>query len=449
MTSFPGSPEERLSAANPVTSSAYVHSDLNGALARITAQPRVAKVRFADGFRLKMGSAAAAAALVTVGGIATLTAVAPSLSVLALGQTHKLGATAAVPSTAIGGDMRIWGSNHFIAGPDLTSGSSSAPAYIVAPPTDLTAASEQIASALSITGTPSETPTANGSWTIGADTNQVSFYVSQGMLNWNYVANSPVAVPGATGSAGSSGTSSSGTPETTVPDPSTTTTTLDQSAYPTLGNDQALADAQSDLNALGVADQLGTPIYSVYPDDTNQVNQTTVQLPWIVNGLDTGNSFWFTFDPSGTLLYANGQIASITAGPIYPVLSEVDAVAALQKQQDQFRPMLGLPVTAPSTAPSATGDTTTTTTTDGAVSSSTDTVPTPVSTDTVPTTDPTPPVRDVTLVSATLGYQIYTLSDGSAALLAEYTFTADDGSTWTVLAVDPQYVSLQSSPMVF
>jgi hypothetical protein len=450
MTSLNGSPEDRLRAVDPAAGAVYAHADMAGALARITATPRVAKVRFADGFRLKMGSAAAAAALVTAGGIAALGAAAPSLSVLALGASHHLGVAANVPSsTAIGGDMmRIWGSDHFIAGPGLSSGSSSAPTYLITPPSDLSAASEQIAAALSITGTPSDTPSVDNSWTIGPDANQVSFYVSQGMLNWNYVLTSPEVTPVTPGSTSSSGSGDAGATDTTVPD--TTSTTVDPSTYPTLSNDQALADTQSYLSALGISDQVGDPVFSTYPDDVNQVNQTTVQFAWVVNGLDTGSSFWFTFDPSGNLLYANGQIATISSGPIYPLLSETDAVAALQKQQDQYSGPIYAPVTSPSnTDPTTNSDVTTTTTADGSVASTTDTVPSTDSTDTVPDTVPTPPVRDVTLVSATLQYQIYTLSDGTAALLEQYVFTADDGSTWTVLAVDPQYVSIQSSPIVF
>jgi hypothetical protein len=426
MTSFSGSPEERLSAIDPMAGAPYAHSDLAGALARITATPRITKIRFVDGFRVKMGSAAAAAALVTAGGIAALGAVAPSLSVLALGQTHAPKSASLPTSSVLGNSMRIFGTDHFIVGPDLTSGTSNAAAYIVSPPSDLNVASQNVAAVLGFSGTPSTTPSVDNSWTITNPVSvnqQVDFYVSQGILNWNYTFTAISLTPGATGSSNSS--SGSGTTDTTtVPD--TTSTTSAPSNAPTLSNEQALSAAQGYLSS--------------------DVNQTTVQIPWVVNGVDTSNSFWFTFDGTGQLLYANGEIATISAGPVYPLLSEVDAVAVLQGQQNQFLPMLGDPGTMNSTTSPVPSDTTSTTT-GGAVGSTTDTVVVP---GTTPGTIPTPPVRDVTLVSATIQYGIYSLSDGTSALLPTYQFTAADGGTWTVLAVDPQYVSLASSgPMIY
>jgi hypothetical protein len=43
-------------------------------------------------------------------------------------------------------------------------------------------------------------------------------------------------------------------------------------------------------------------------------------------------------------------------------------------------------------------------------------------------------------------YQLYTLSDGTSALLPVYTYSAADGATWSVIAIDPQYVHLAPEP---
>ena len=73
------SPIDRLRSADPVMNSSYHHADPAAMFARIVAQPRVAKVHFAQGLRLRVASAAAAAALVSVAGIAALQSAGPSL----------------------------------------------------------------------------------------------------------------------------------------------------------------------------------------------------------------------------------------------------------------------------------------------------------------------------------------------------------------------------------
>jgi hypothetical protein len=465
MSEFERTPEERLTAMDPFAGAPYAHGDSPAMLSRITATPRVAKVSFAQGFRVRMAGAVAVAALVSVGGIAAINAAGPSLQVLALSTTNHSGALPKADSsttTPALGDMRLAENFQFVAGPDLTSGTGTAPSYVLSAPGDFAAASQQIASDLGVSGTPSDTPAANSYWTIGDTTSAyVSFWTDNAELSWNYT-NVDLANNATLSSPPATTTPVDGLdPGTLTPTTSSTTTGLD--------NAGALADAQSTLSQLGVTGNFGDPSYSTDgPYDNGQVwNEVT--LPWQVGSTDTGISFDFTFDPTGTLVYADGVDVVVSPGDTYPLISEVDAVTALQNQQNSDvtpgGPILYTPITSPtdvangsssgtssgsSGTPSGTsGDSTSTTIgagttpvsvppTDGGTGTGDGSTTTTTPSDTLPTVT-------VTLDSASIQYSLYTLSDGAEVLLPQYVFTADDGSTWTVLAVDPSYVSLSTN----
>jgi hypothetical protein len=462
MSEYEMSPEDRLRAADPAAGAVYRHGDEAAMLARITDTPRVARVGLANGLRLRVGTAAAAAALVTVGGIAALQAASPSLSVLALGghvANTRDGAAAMTPSTAL---MRLAENYTFVAGPDLTTGIQSAPSYVLSAPGDFAVTSAQIAAALGVTGEPSDTPAANSFWTIG-DTNgdYVSFWADSAELNWQFtnVADESTvsAVTTVPSTGGDFAPSDPETPNSgSEPSESTTTamsvTGIDDSA--------ALTLAQEQLSSLGVTGTFGTPIFDTEGPFENGESWTDVAIPWEVGGPGTGFEFDFSFDPSGTLVSASGVDVSVTQGSDYPLLSEVDGVSALQKQQDSFsggpiryEPVTtstdetgGLPVGAGSSSGSP-GDTVSTVGT--APDSTLDTTPGTTS-DTAPTTDPT---VSVTLDSVAIQYSEYTLNDGTEVQLPQYVYTGDDGSNWTVLAVNPHFVQVDSAnsvePMIY
>ena len=446
MKEFDVTPEVRLVAQDPAAGASYVHADGPAMLSRVMATPRVAKVTFAHGFRLKMGSAAAAAALVTVGGIATLQAAVPSLSVLALGASHpaKIGADSLSASTVPGSFMpvRFFSNLQFQAGPDLTASASSAPTYVVSLPGDLAAASAQIATALGVSGDPSSAPAANSSWTVSDGTNSIYFSTDSGSLFWSYSATSAVV------SSGGTGTSSS--PGTTVPP-----TKSDSSTVSTLSDPQTLALAQGLLSQLGVSGPFGTPTFNDTSDPSATTGEPWVSLSWEPTGVESGFSFGFTFDAQGTLLYANGVNAVVSAGPAYPIMSEVDGVAALQSQQNSYRggPILSTPPVAssPTCVPSTTVSPDGTTVTASACPPDTSTTSPGPSSD--PSTTTTAPPTIVVLDTVTIQYQQNTLADGTVVLLPQYVYTADDGSTYYVLAIPSQYVNLSSgsgvTPMMY
>jgi len=81
--------ESQLRGADPFAGASYEHADLAAMLQRVSAVPRVTKASFAQGFRMKMASAAAAAVLVTSGGIAVLSSAGSMAPALALGAAAK------------------------------------------------------------------------------------------------------------------------------------------------------------------------------------------------------------------------------------------------------------------------------------------------------------------------------------------------------------------------
>ncbi|MEI8147637.1 MAG: hypothetical protein WCG62_01000, partial [Actinomycetes bacterium] len=124
---------DRLRAANPATNTTYTHGDL-AAVARRAELPTPNKTtRFAQGFRLKMASAAMAATLLTSGGIVALESSSSPLPVLTLGAASSSTAhnSASLPtsdktsdSKIAGGSqsaMAIWGTYEFSASDSLSN----------------------------------------------------------------------------------------------------------------------------------------------------------------------------------------------------------------------------------------------------------------------------------------------------------------------------------------
>ena len=402
--------EERLRALDPAAGLRYEHPDVEGMLLRVTAADPVARVSFARGFRLKMGAAATAASLVAVGSIALLQGAVPSVSQLAFGRVASpVGASAA--ATAASGqnvprsDVLRPQSYQFVAGPDLSSDAATAPSYVLSAPGDFAAASASIASVFGVSGAPSSTPGPDSYWTVGDTSGEyVSFWTDNAELNWEY------------------------TDATLTDAAAPVTSDSAPTAISTTGIDDALALrlAQSDLDGLGVAGPFGDATYGSDGPFTDGQSWTSVTIPWNVGGPGSGFAFDFTFDASSSLVSADGVAVSVTSGSAYPLVSEAAGVAQLQSEQSSQinggGPILYSPpaTSAPSDSDTSgsSGDDVTTTTT---------------------------PTDVVTLDAATIEYAEYTLSDGTEVLLPQYVYTGDDGSQWTVLAVDPQYVSLDTN----
>jgi hypothetical protein len=414
-------PEERLRALDPAASAGYEPADLAGMLARITATEHVEKVRIADGLRLRIGAAVTAAALVTVGAIGAIEAAAPSLSVLALGS--KQGSTTNATQRP-GPDLRVLGGYHFVAGPHLSSEGSSAPIYRISGPADAEADATRISSDLGVPTSPQpigSPPTST--WTYAGRAGTVQFWNDAGYLSWDYQS----ASPGAVTSPPASTTASSAAPVFHLAD-----------SAPTASEQQDVAAATSLMGGLEVASADIGPASSITYDSGNSTN-VEVDFPWRPSGVDTGLNYSFTYDAQGRLLYASGFDGSSSPAESYPLVSPREGVTQLQQQVDQF------------TYPSAIESPPTATVSGGSGASGGSGTARPGATPNNGETTTTVPQVTVELDSETTMYALFTLSDGTSALLPEYLYSAADGARWSVIAIEPQYVHLapQVRPMIF
>lgn len=221
----------------------------------------------------------------------------------------------------------------------------------------------------------------------------------------------------------------------------------------------------------------------------------------VTNSLGASTNLTFQFDGAGGLIYASGLLATTTRLDTYPLVSETAAVGALTSSDlvsaTTINPGTIMRVTPsppiPAQSQTVPGDTGTTSTTPvaaggggagaGGASASTSPTGTAANQSTMPATAPvaTTPIETLpvssapatsippssvpassvpassttstavtnttlpssivsvteTIDSATLGYSIDLLTDGSAVLVPTYIFTASDGSTWRMIALDP------------
>jgi len=407
---------DRLRSANPATSTTYEHGDL-AAVARRAALPTPnAPTRFAQGFRLKIASAAMAATLLTSGGIVALESSSSPLPVLSLGaassstapKSESLPTSGGLSDSKIAGGsqsaMRIWGTYEFTAADSLSSAPSQAPVYRVSGINDSDSLVIVLAKALGIFDAAVDVRVTDGyggmpiKWyEYVTDNGSISVTVSEhGATTWSF--SSPgVATPS---------------------DYSLNVNTLTKRELASWSN--AVIDSlRFDLS-------LGDATYSIYGD------QGSVSYQVLVGGMTTDMSVSVGFDNQGSVLWANGSVATFDRAGNYPLISERDGVDNLSSGGGLIRmsDQVG----------------------SGAASSSA--IPLAGSDDVL-----TPPVIKVLITSATVQLSTQQMTDGTVWLIPIYSYdgaaTYEDGnrieSTWSTIALDPAYlkISVRPSPIVY
>ena len=150
----------------------------------------------------------------------------------------------------------------------------------------------------------------------------------------------------------------------------------------------------------------------------------TAATAWqLVAGERTQLSWQLAYDPSGALVQASGFSAGIEEVPGYPVVGAATAV------------------TRSTTSPWS------------AVGPSPVSGPTTVDATASPSPSPSPdkpgvalPVTEAVVTDATLGLAQFRQVDGGVLMLPAYLLTAEDGSRWSMLAVDEPYVRFVDLP---
>ncbi len=406
---------DRLRAANPATDTTYTHGDLAAVARRAEMPTPNAPTRFAQGFRLKMASAAMAATLLTSGGIVALESSSTPLPVLTLGadssstapKSSSLPTSGGLSDSKIAGGsqstLRLWGSYEFSASDALSSSPGQAPVYRVSGVSDGKGLTIDLAKALGVFDAAVEIKVTDGDYGIpmtwyeyATDNGTISVTVSEnGATSWYF--SSPVT-----------GVSSD-----------------DSLNVNTVTKRELASWSGAVIDGLRFDLSLGEPTYSIYG------NQGSVSFQVFVDGIETDMAVSLSFDNQGTLLWANGSVATFDRVGNYPLISERDGVDNLSSGS-MYGGGPGL----------KTGEVA-----DGVASS--DGMPDVQSDEVV-----TPPVIKVLITSATVRLSTQYMTDGSVWMIPTYSYngtaTNVDGttteSTWSTIAVDPAYLKISVSP---
>ena len=388
--------DDRLRALDPAAGQPYRHPDLEGMITRITSQKVVAPSHVWRRFELKMASALAASALVTVGAIAALQGAGTVLPLLALQGAVHGAAPGSLKSTF--GTMEIRLKYHFSTGPELTPTPPVGLSYALIIPSDVSTEALRIAAIFDVTETPLTISGGGNGETITDSSGRSLDYESSGLPQWYYSSTSPPVAP-----ATASDTSNANLPSHAA----------------------LQSDVRNVLTKLNYGYGVSSPNFSTATMSTTSadgstpvsINTESVTYTVDVNGVATDQSIDFSVDANNNVVYASGPAFSVASTSNYPLQSPAQGVAALNAEQQNGSP----------SNPSA--------------SSTTSTSPAG------------PPIVEVTLTSVSLSLATYQLTDGTSWLLPVYdyvgqTINADgtsSSSDWYELAVDPSYVQASSN----
>lgn len=214
-----------------------------------------------------------------------------------------------------------------------------------------------------------------------------------------------------------------GGPTLTVTDDPLFTWTFEDSAVlasPAIGEQLEPATAIELTSAL--LGSLGVDVASVDWQVDRYSGRTGVTAWQLVSGQRTELGWQVAFDPSGAVVQASGFSAGLEEVPGYPVLGAASAIA---RSASQPWSLVGA---TPARAPEAT--------------------PSPSTSTLTPLALPgiSVPVSEVTVTEATLGLAQYWQPDGGMLMLPSYALSGDDGSRWSLLAVDEPYVQFVDQP---
>lgn len=406
---------DRLRAANPATDDSYNHGSLEAVASRAMRPSVSGAAKFAQGFRVKMASAAMAAALLTSAGIVAIESSSPSLPVLALGGTSAAATSDVAQSPtnklASPGAMMIWGTYQYKAASSLSDAPGIAPVYKVSGPASSEATVIALAKALGI---------YSSTIAVTSDS-QIAPIASSRTTNYSYSTDKGIVA-------------------ITASEDGPTTWYFNVPAEPAVSGDSSESVSNADLarwssaliDSLSFGMTLSDPTFNSW----GASGSATYQV--VVDGLTTDLSISLTFDANGSLQWANGTIATFDRVGNYPLISEHDGVANLGNGSAPYSthggPVMMYDTPAGSGVAPASGDESTA----------------PGADVTTTTEVPTPPTITVLLTDAKIQLSLQTLADGSSWLIPMYVYEgtstyeggASNPGTWSTIAVDPKYLEI-------
>ena len=429
-------PTDLLAAANPITDYQIEPDRLEQMISRVTSAPLASRFSLLRTWRMKAGSAVAAAALVVTGVVVSLGGAPQGLTVLAL--AHGTSVAGAAQSSALTAGPTIYESTkaptshssalNFVAGAGLTTGAPSKAVYSAFSVADPSASVLGVASALGISITSqSESCSYNSAGTNGASINAIgknAEVVGTSFLDTKCQTTSGTPITW-TYSLKSSPCLKSATPTATENICQVGGKFVEHGAshFQLTTWSAPLVKSLIGRHLIPSGMTLGAPTFS---SDVNIIYYPLRTSSGVVTNLDEE----FQFTDHGSLLFATGLLATISLDKKYPVLSEAGGASLL-------------------TTPSASAS--------GAVNPGGAMIPAPTTTTTVQINPggpmipaPSTPVTSkktavtVTLQSATLTYELVGLTNGEDVLVPQYVYRASNGTTLQALALNPSYYHLAS-----
>jgi hypothetical protein len=423
MTKMPDSidPTELLAHANPITTYEIDPARLTQMINRVTSTPVPSRFPLLRTWQMKAGSAVAGAALVATGVLVAISGAPQSLAVLALpSNTAIAGPVAHTPAT-LGPVVfestqvpTVTGSaatafRTYVAGPRLSTSGVSLRIYKVKWVKNPQTKVLRIAGALNVrdaspvlgvSSSPPDTWIAKGANAlvvvapyVGSSTRPTVSISSPGPLTWTYNVAGPCPQPS---------TLSLGVVPTSCPMASDFSDhNASHAELTSWSTPFATKLVTSDLVPGGMT--LAPPRFT----GTNNIVYYPLRTS---NAVTTNQYLEFQFSNQGKLIYATGLLGSVSPGKNYPVIAEADGAGLLSNPSLSGINPGGPMIPAPSKKVSGSGV---------AVA--------------------------LTLKSATLTYELVSLTNGSAVLVPQYTYAASDGTALQVLALNPSYYRINTA----
>ena len=417
-------PTELLAAANPVASYEIEPDRLDQMITRAIATAPVSRFSLLRTWQMKAGSAVAAAALVVTGVVASLGAPS-SLTVFAFAANTSVAGPAS-PLVAGAANFESTkaptshsGTQQYVAGRQLASVAPPLAVYSVASVANPQSAVKAIATALGVRHAAlSKSCSYNNLGTTGAGVDAVgrsaevigdSFGTKNcqgplvGPITWAFAHKTSPCLQLASPNA-------------------TTFVCAVRGVFKHVASHLKLVAWSAPLVKSLLAGRL-VPSGMKLAAPTFLSGTNIIRYPLeTMGGVATNQDDEFEFTNHGALLFASGLLATTTLVAKYPALSPSAAVALLSTSSPSGGINPGGPMIP------APGATTTTINPGGPM------IPVPSSTTTTNT-----PTNSVTIGSATLSYQLVWLTNGSAVLVPQYTYRANNGSAQRALALNPSY----------
>ncbi len=291
----------------------------------------------------------------------------------------------------------------------------------------------------------SEASEVQQAWTVVDGTRQLT--VERAAPNYWYVSDNAIDL-NASVSSGGCATVGVAAPDTTVPDPTTTGSTLfvpplvpapcDYTPPPLVRPENMLTEQAARAAAFALLEKLGMASADAHVVVSDDVSAMSVTIDTSVDGIGViGLTTYLSYGANGKLTFANGSLGTPVQFDSYPIITPAQAVKRLTQNFMAYGPMTdGVPKVA---QVEAVAPTSSTVVGDAPVVSEPTTNAPAISV--VPGTVVTAPKRTVHIKGVRIVLEVQWLGDGSSVLLVPtYEYSDTDSGTWAAVAIADEFL---------